>query len=401
MKGFYKHCFFVSMSIFCSCVFSTEYLYPVGSVIFEETERIVVLYQQNAHLELWLWDPITRRAIKGLSHYTPAGLVVLPSHMQLSFIDHERIRIKCLSKKSPKALDMYPLYDFGLIYWIDDENAYCSAREHYNFGIFHITTDGNLYRLARSSTCDYTYPQKKGPSLFYIKRTETGKYSIEKALYPTKEISSCQTLLHHPEEMSAPEKIEWMSREAPRSCLSQQQPETIFICDQETYAISFLTMKSETEGYFLKHVEHPFLGKYDKTMLFECWHLIKEKTWSAQKLFSFSIPLSLLYGEQRLYESILRLLPSYQGPFIFYVSATDEGYLHVHRYSTLSSTSTCVTQGAREKYLFSPYFFHAQGWCGGMIKTEENCLSQGPTLEEADSGELLFTFPTIDLPTKA
>ena len=133
-----RHLVFLIALMQCTSISShAEFLYPVGTVVFENTERVVVLYQQGAHLELWLWDPLTKSAFKGLSHYTPAGLVVLPSSTQFSFIDHERIRIKSVAKKSPKALDMYPLYDFGLLYWIDDENCYCSARERHHYNLFH------------------------------------------------------------------------------------------------------------------------------------------------------------------------------------------------------------------------------------------------------------------------
>ncbi len=375
----------------------SEYLYPVGSVLFEDSERVIVLYQQNAHLELWLWDPLTQQAVKGLSHYAPAGLTIVPSRTQFSFIDHERIRIKSLSKKSPKALDMYPLYDFGLVYWIDDENCYCSAREHHNFGIFHITAEGNLYRIARATNCDYTYPQKVGSSLFYIKRTDQGECSIERTMYPTSEISSCEAHFQN-NEITAAEKIDFADQDMPRSCVSDKKADVLFTCNQSDQVLTFLTMKSETEGYFLKHIDHPFIERYEKVMVFECWHFTQEtvgRKWVAKKLFTFSIPLTLLYGEQRLYEAILRLLPNYQGNFIFYVSASQEGYLNVYRYNTLEASSTCLAQGALERYFFTPYFYNQQGFCGGMVKTEENSLAEGPTMQDGDAGEQIFTFPML------
>ncbi len=399
--------FLAALMYYAPVVSYSEFLYPVGTVIFENTERIVVLYQQGAHLELWLWDPATKTAFNGLSQYTPAGLTVLPSHTQFSFIDHERIRIKTLSKKSPKALDMYPLYDFGLLYWIDDENCYCSARERHHYNLFHITTDGDLYRLTRSNASDYTYPQKVGLDLFYIKRNELGTYTIEKTTYPTTEISTCQAKLHNLQEGFTLEKIELANEEIPRSCLFGTTPEVLFTCNEYDKALTFFHMKNAQEGFFLKHIDHPFIERFEKIMTFECWHLIKQKSdqWESKKLFEFSIPLHFLYGESRLYESILRLLPSYTDKDIFYVSANTQGYLHVYRYNTLNASITCLAQAPHQKtyeeYLFTPYFYQGKGLCGGMVKTEENSLVVGPTIQEAEHGEQIFMFPQVNASEEA
>lgn len=401
MNDLFRGLVFLATLTYCAPAYSyAEFLYPVGTVLFEDTERIAILYQQGAHLELWLWDPLTKTAFKGLSHYTPAGLTVLPSGTQFSFIDHERVRIKVLSKKSPKALDMYPLYDFGLLYWIDDENCYCSARERHHYNLFHITTDGNLYRLTRSNTYNYTYPQKVGPDLFYIKRNEEGTYTIERVTYPTTQISTCQAKMHDLEGGFTLEKIEFANEETPRSCLCEAIPEILLSCSEHDKALTFLHMKSADEGFFLKHIDHPFIERFEKIMNFECWHLVKkEEEWCSKKLFTFAIPLHFLYGENRLYESILRLVPLYAED-IFYVSANNEGSLHVYRYSTLNASITCLAQAphqmTHEQYLFTPYFYKGMGLCGGMVKNKENSLAVGPTIEEAEHGEQIFMFPSVN-----
>lgn len=405
MNGLFRNLFFLATLMYCAPTQSySEFLYPVGTVLFENTERIAVLYQQGPHLELWLWNPLTKTAFKGLSQYTPAGLTVLPSGTQFSFIDHERIRIKALTKKSPKALDMYPLYDFGLLYWINDTSAYCSARERSHYNLFHITTEGDVYRLTRSDIYNYTYPQKVDNDLFYIKKSEKNNaYTIEKIGYPTDKIENYQARLHDAEGKLTLDKIALVSEETPRSCLSETLPEILFTCNEHDKALTFLHMKSSTEGFFLKHIDHPFIERFEKIMNLECWHLIKENNeWHSQKLFSFSIPLHFLYGENRLYESILRLLPLYTEKDIFYVSATDSGYLHVCCYSTLKASRTYKKQAPQkqteEHYLFTPYFYKGNGYCGGMVKNEENSLAIGPTIEPANQGEQIFEFPIIKRP---
>ena len=49
-----------------------------------------------------------------------------------------------------------------------------------------------------------------------------------------------------------------------------------------------------------------------------------------------------------------------------------------------------------EEYLFTPYFYQGIGLCGGMVKTEENSLAVGPTIEEAEHGEQIFMFPQVN-----
>ena len=154
------------------CAVSPEYIYPVGSVFFEGEEKLCVLHQEGTHLELFLWDPITHIALRGLSHFIPAALTILPSRNGFSFIDHERIRIKMINMRSPKTVEVLSLYDFGLLHWIDDAHCYCSAREGKYHRIFHITTEGDCYRLVKPSHDQYFYPQKIDEKLFYIKRDQ-------------------------------------------------------------------------------------------------------------------------------------------------------------------------------------------------------------------------------------
>ncbi len=352
---------------------SPEYIYPIGPVLFEEEEKICTLYQSGTHLELLLWDPITHTVMRGLSHYMPAGLAILPSQQAFSFIDHERIRIKELSKKSPKALDLNPLYDFSILHWIDDSNCYCSARERRHFNLFHITTEGDFYHLTRSSDNHYTYPQKIESMLFYIKKNEqTKQYSIEKTVYPEKEIAdtnACIAELSQSDKWSL-EKIECANQE-----INKEFPlnpiEELFVSTQK--ALSFLTMTSSNNGYFLQHTDHPFSNSADKTMSFECWNLHQNATgrWETTLLFTFAVPLSFLYGEKRLYESILRVTPLYLLEMIFFVTMDALGNLDVYRYKKSDGSMTCCTSMISEHCFFTPILYRDTIICGGMVKPQE------------------------------
>ncbi len=382
---------------------SPEYLYPVGSVFFEDEEKVCVLYQRATTLELLLWDSKTHTVMRGLSHFMPAGLTVLPSQNAFSFIDHERIRIKELSKKSPKALDLHPLYDFSILNWIDDSSCYCSARERRHFNLFHITNQGDFYRLTRSSNNNYTYPQKVGLNLFYIKKDEDGKtFSIERTIYPEAEIArrtACLECLIKTGQSF--EKIECANQELTEE-FPEQPIDELLICSETNTALSFLTMVSETKGYFLKHAEYPFSHPTDTTMLFECWKIEQDSygSWQSSMLLTFVLPLTFLYGQDRLYESILRLVPVYFKEDIYFVSMDTEGNLDVYRHRNANRQVTCCTQVPGEHYFFTPVLCNGTLLCGGMITTDLNSesvdgTSLSPTMTLNEQGEQLVTFLEI------
>lgn len=374
-----------------------EYLYPIGPIIFEESERICVLYQKGTYLELLLWDPVTKKAIKGLSHQTPAGLMILPCKNAFSFIDHERVRIKSISKKSSKALDLHPLYDFNIVYWIDDENFYCSARERRVYNLFHITRSGNFYQLTDYSTSEYTYPQKIDKNLFYIKKNMQGIISIEKTEYPLKEIELCNKRVCELNlQTCSIESLEMLSCDDEHyKCILK--PAEILVSFSEPHkALSFLSMSNEHEGFFLKHVEYPFLERSKKTMDFEYWQLLYEnESWITKKLFDFSLPLNFLYGQHRLCEAILRLIPVHIHGDIFYVSTDKEGFLDVYRYEISDTHVTCYTKDSNcPHYFFTPVFYQGNALLGGMITDNDN-PEKSPTLTLDIHGAQVITFPFL------
>lgn len=374
--------------------FIPEYLYPVASIVYEDQIKICILYQRGTNLELFLWDPTTKKAIKGLSHYTPAGLTILPSKKAFSFIDYQRIRIKEIAKKSPKALDLYPLYDFTLIHWIDDAQCYCSARERFHYNLFHITTKGDFFRLTANDQSDYTYPQKIESEFFYIKRDNQGKTSIEHTVYPDQAIK--ERMYEEMENIKNNELSSYYSLHVSKSLLTPGK--TIYFCDEPDKNLSFLTMKNNHEGFFLKHIDHPFIERFAKTMNFECWYFWenKEKDWKYERLFTFELPLSLLYGEKRLYESGLRLCPTYDDSnnFIYYVNVDGHGFLDLYCYSISERFSKKILNQSiegQEHYFFSPCFYKNKIYFGGMLLPEINHFK----MELTTFGEYEIDFPYV------
>lgn len=397
MNYFFKHIVFFELFLyfpFFTYGHYTEFLYPIGPIEYETTMKICVLHQQGTYLELLLWDPVTKKAFKGLSHHTPAGLTILPSKKAFSFIDYQRIRIKEVAKKSPKALDLYPLYDFNLIHWIDDTHCYCSARERSHYHLFHITAQGDFFRLTEGDTFDYTYPQRVGDEFFYIKRNSAGKTTIEQTFYPEQAVKE--------RIVSLCEELENIKNNEPSAYSNVTEgllspTETIYSCDEPDKNLSFLTMKNNFEGFFLKHIDHPFIERFAKTMKFEYWRFWKnnEKKWQNECLFCFELPLSLLYGEKRLYESGLRLCPTYNGndELIYYVDVDGQGFLDLYYYRISDHAIKKISQLSSEHCFFSPCFYEGKMYFGGMLNEENSQLK----MELTTFGEYQIDIPYVEI----
>ena len=103
----------------------------------------------------------------------------------------------------------------------------------------------------------------------------------------------------------------------------------------------FLNMISAEEGFVLVYKKN--LEYADATASFFYYHLIKKgKDWCYYQIFSFEIPRSLLLdGDQRLFESILPLLPRIIDHSIYYVDCSNNchNYLEPYCYDLLSGTS--------------------------------------------------------------
>src|ERR1700722_17690204 len=140
-----------------------EFLYPVGVYDKQGESLVYLLYQKTiGHIELWLWNPTTKKIHKALlSSFTPAGLRMLPGGSGFSFIDNGRIKIKQFAKRSPRSLDLYePIYDIGIIEWINPFQCYFSAKENNRTKIYQANTRGEIVQVVGSATYDCLYPQK-------------------------------------------------------------------------------------------------------------------------------------------------------------------------------------------------------------------------------------------------
>ncbi len=315
---------------------SIEFIYPIASV--ENGKTILLIYQKSpTHIELWFWNPKTNHIEQGLwSLFNPAGLQLLPDESGFSFIDNGRIRIKEFYKRSPKSIECdEPLYQVTVIHWIDDATCYLSAKQQDSYAIFQVTTHGTVDCVVASQSGDYMYPQKIEDILFYIERSKIKAFNAER---PYDHYQYCIKSVPYPDipritdqDLDSPEQRE----EFVRQLLNEENEVTKsnfvagdMILNFENVPIVFLTMISKEEGFV---VEHPLFIESKNEIITFAYHRIRKyvsgssrEAWGKERLFSFCIPSQLLITDSsdRLYESLLPLLPKIIGNTIFFVDSS-------------------------------------------------------------------------------
>ena len=389
-------------------LFSHEFLYPVAYTKQDGHTGVYVLYQKSiTHLELWLWNPETKIATKGLlSTYTPAGLRILPLNDGFSFIDEGRIRIKKLIKRSPRTIDIYEsIYDINEIEWINEDNFYFSAKKNDTFCIFQMDINGVLECLIGDAKYDCMYPQVVDDHLFYIER------HIEDELLKRKHLSYkvFRTRYTHPhcsethitQRYNASKEItkDLLDKDAlldahDLPCDNSSNIKKECIVDFKEKPISFLKMISEDEGFFIAHPSQ--VERQDKVLQFDCYHIKKNNNdaWDCKTIFSFSLPAHLLFDvlDARLYESILPLLPRYHEGSIYFVDyqSTRTGGCNIFRYDLALGIIEQKSFSRYEQLSFSPIFIDKKMFYGGIIN--EQCR-YSPKMWISEDG-----FVCIDLP---
>ncbi len=345
---FYLICFFYQNNIF-----SHEYLYPIGSIIQDGIEKICVIHQKNMHLTAWFWNPSTGIAVKGLSSpYNAAGISILPSQEEFSFLQNDVIKLKNINKKSSRMLDLYGPYDFNTIKWLSNETCYFSAKYLKKMRLFQANKENNVLCLTNiKSTFDYMYPQQKGEFLFYIKRNEEGVYSVCKIPY----------------------KYPFMENEEDaflkKGYLEMERENVLYVHENKNEHLGFLFLNNDFEGFFISYL-------YEKNNSFVTFKVFSFSTDTknsiASYLFSFLLPLFLIKEESnkeslRLYESIVPLLPKYYKDCFYYSNGNREISLYSYNKNQqkVSLISPYITYDS--PIYFSPYCFNNVLYYGGVI----------------------------------
>ncbi len=320
---------------------SQHYVYPVGAI---DEHTVFFVYQKDCdHLQLWSLDLENKKVTQQLpAIYTSAGFQLLPGGRSFSFVDNGRIRVKSLSKRSPKSIELErPLYDISLIQWLSDDQAFLSAKYHDHFGIFMVNAEGDINFLLHDHMHDYIYPQKVNNDLFFIERTKDKKevtYKIKKTIFSNPGLSE-------------------------------------LLLDLKNKPIAYLQMISKTQGFFIRY---PAKGRYDQTCLsMTCYNLYQIDTqWKTERLFSFSLPTQLLFLNNcsRLYELLLPLLPVYNNKTFYFTSCNKEGLANLCSYDMHTKTQNFIAQSQRT-HIFKPIFINDTIVFGGQTSSNESLVT--------------------------
>lgn len=291
------------------------YFYPIATCQTLEGTCICYIYQQSpTELQLWLYDLTCHEFRQGLwSCYMPAGVRFCPSGTQFSFLDNGRIRVQSLLKRSARSFEFQePLYEYGCAEWADDEHLYFSAKKRGHFGIFQTDMDNSVIPLIWDGMADYLYPQKVDQQLFVVKRSkENGDY-----LYSLVAVAN--------------------------------KDGTVKVLIDFEKPITFLTMISTHEGFFAS-----LLKRDEEKVSFAYYHIFCQGShWQNIELFTFVLPMSLLVGPDRLYESILPLLPQYYKGIFYYTDCSSTDYLALYRYNMAGKQKKLIKSD--QKHCFAP-----------------------------------------------
>jgi len=329
-------------------IHASEYIYPVASLCNGET--ILYIHQSNTtSLELFEWNTKTNRAEQILwSVFNPAGLLLLPNNSGFSFIDNGRLRIKLFQRRSPKAVDFdEPLFNINALFWIDEHTCYCSAQQNANFALFQLQDDGTMQCLIAENGKDFMYPQKIDKLLFYIER------------YATQDASRA---LHY--------KIMSNLHQDDNFCATAAK----LILDFGDKPIIFLTMVSDKEGFVLEHAQN--IDSDSSVALFTYYQIIKQDNiWHKNLLFCFEIPTNLLLtSEQRLYESLLPLLPRIVKNKVYFVDCSENNDYSLEPYFYDLSTKAkqkIILPTKKPGHYFVPMLCGEKFYCGGTVSNDQ------------------------------
>jgi len=329
--------------VFCTQIlFSTEYVYPVVSL---NDATILYIHQTSPqNIQLFQWNTITNCTEQILwSLYNPAGIQLLPNNKGFSFIDNGRLRIKAFHKRSAKTIDFdKPIYNINGLQWLDEHTCYCSAYYDNHAAIFELNDEGYVYCVMKKDTIDCMYPQKINDQLFYIERYKKGNdsyYSIMKTPYKQDGVSQ-------------------------------------ILMDFEHNPIIFLYMISETEGFVVEHQKDIDSESCESNKAVFHYHHMRKKdnNWHHNLLFSFEIPtrLFLYNNDQRLFESILPLLPRVINDKIYFVDCLDDcsNMLQPYYYDLATNQKNKVLVEKQKGHFFVPIQCGTQLCFGGTLGSE-------------------------------
>lgn len=282
---------------------SIEYTYPVSS-----TDKAAVYYVKQKtlnDLELWCWDEQNSQDKKCLDwRYIPAGFKLLPSGDGFSFIDAGRLRIKEFIKRSPRSVEFNaPVYSISEINWLNSKVCYFSAKQKKHYAIFYADAKtGELACVYQDYDVECLSPKIIADQIFFIKRNIATR--------------SCAIVIGKTPILDLKPDLEF---DLPATG-NLKLIDTQVILDCNYQQIIYLKMLKSNLGFYIEHM--PYINDQAEFIDFICYKIELnpgKNIWTSTKLFNFHVPKKYLFGDQRLYESIMPFLPSAKKTRLYFV----------------------------------------------------------------------------------
>jgi hypothetical protein len=270
---------------------ATQYAYPVQSA---SSDDVYYIKQKTLNeLELWSLNRQGGQNKKCLDwRFIPAGFKLLPDGKGFSFIDAGRLRIKEFIKRSPRSVEFNtPLYSISEINWLNSKFCYFSAKQKNHYAIFYADTKtGELACIYQDHDSECLSPKIIGDQIFFIKRNIITR--------------SCSIIIGKTPELNLKPGLDYSFLETDKNI----NPQVILDCNYQQ-AI-YLNMLNSSLGFYIEHM--PYINDKAEIIDFICYKIEfnpDQNKWASTKLFNFNVPKKYLFGDERLYESIMPFLP--------------------------------------------------------------------------------------------
>lgn len=339
------------------------YIYPVA---YSTCSSIIVVQQhESGKLRLIRWDPSTQSTDLMLpGYYYPVEVSMLPDRSGIGFIDNDRLRIQYFNKRSATTYDMqYPLRGLHSLTWAGPHNLFFTARYKDRYALCAIALEKPCsVHIMVSEEGDYLYPSYVDDNLVYIERT-TIDHDI---VYRLQMIEHARALFSE-EETCAEAYYSDIPVQLSPPC------STLTIA----YFCSTPIMHTHMERHDFGWVIGLPADMNAQHLIFTCYIVQhNHNVWSSRAAFVFSIPCSMLLGDdfsQKLSESLNPLLPRFIRGSLYFCSAHEGDFVRIYRYDLNTMRIECLTSPQIQSHLFAPLDLGSMVICGSR---SQDCIWQ-------------------------
>jgi len=333
---------------------SQSYVYPVAI----DQDTVFYVYQKSlTDLELWCLFVSDNSQLQSQHlekclywRFIPAGFTLLPEHKGFSFIDSGRLWVKDFIKRSPSAISFdQPVFNISEVCWLDCKNCYFSAKQKQNFTIFIGNTSEQILKVLYDlPNVECLSPKIVANQLFCIERNQHDR-------------DCAIVVLNFDPKLNI---VDLNSKKVIADCGYQQ--------------VIYLNMLSDKLGFYIEHM--PYIHDRSWMVTLVC-HKIEfiNHAWKNTKLFKFNIPKKYLFGEERLYESILPFLPRSQKTSLYFSdikqNESGEYYSSIFSYDLIKDEILEIFTSEPGKTLFAPIICGAKLLYGTVLDRPETTLS--------------------------